>query len=164
MPVQEKFLVWWNARSDRERKILLAWSVSAALLLLWFGLLSPLFQRMATLEKRVPQLEAQLNRMRLRPAETPRAASAGGAAGADLRSTLYGLLAERKLSAELRALSTSRVEMRLPELPVKEALEVIDSLRQEAGARVVVFNVRTESASGSASGASRIVVELERAP
>ncbi len=164
MPVQEKILVWWHARSDRERKILLAWSVSAALLLLWFGLLSPLFQRIATLEKRVPQLEAQLNRMHLRPVDAPRAANTARPAGEDLRSTLYGLLAERKLSAELRALSNSRVEMRLPELPVKEALEVLDSLRQEAGARVAVFNVRTEVASGSASGMSRIVVELERAP
>ena len=125
MPVQEKILVWWHARSDRERKILLAWSVSAALLLLWFALLSPLFQRMATLEQRVPQLEAQLNRMRTRPVDAPRAASTGGAAGADLRSTLYGLLAERKLSAELRSLSNSRVEMRLPELPMKEALDML---------------------------------------
>ena len=157
---QEKYLAWWHARSDRERKILLVWSVSSVLLLLWFGLLVPLLQRIATLEKRVPQLETQLNRMRTRPVDAPRVASTGGAAGEDLRSTLYGLLAERKLSAELRALSTSRVEMRLSELPAKEALDVLDSLRQEAGARIAMFNVRTEGAAG---GASRIVVELERA-
>lgn len=159
--IPANLLLWWNERTVRERQILLAWSVVVGLLLIWFGLLSPLGKRIATLEKRVPALEAQLTAMRARPVAAPRAPSASGAANEDLRSTLYGVLAERKLNAELRALSSARVEMRLPELPMSEALELLDLLRKEAGARVVVLNVRTEAAPGAAS---RIVVELERAP
>lgn len=153
--------LWWSARSVRERQILLAWSVIVGLLLVWFGLLAPLGKRIATLEKRVPALEAQLTAMRARPVAVPRTQGASGAASEDLRSTLYGVLAERKLNAELRALSSSRVEMRLPELPMSEALDLLDLLRKESGARVVVLNVRNEGAPGAAS---RIVVELERAP
>ena len=158
-----KIAFWWQARTDRERKVLAAWSAVVVLLLLWFGVLSPLFQRIDALEKRVPMLESQLNRMRARPLDAGRTSGAQVAAqaGEDLRSVLFGVLAERKISAELRALSTSRVEMRLPELPMKEALDLLDALRQETGTRVAVLNVSTEAAPKSAA---RVVVELERAP
>jgi len=97
--------------------------------------------------------------MRARPVATQRTASSGEAAGGDLRSALFGALAEKKISAELRALSTRRVEMRLPELPIKEALDLLDTLRQASGARVAVLNVKAEVAPG---GPVRLVVELER--
>ena len=72
---------------------------------------------------------------------------------------LYGQLAERKLSAELRALSPTRVEMRLPEMPMQDALDLLDALRQQAGARVAVFAAKNDATAG---GRLRIVVELER--
>ncbi len=159
--MQEKLILWWQGRSDRERTILRAWGVAVGALLLWFAVLSPLFQRIATLEKRVPVLEAQLNKMRARPVESKRSPSAANPAQGDLRSTLFGMLAERNVSAELRALSNARVEMRLPELPMGEALVLLEALRRETGTRVAVLNVKTEAASGSVS---RVVVELERAP
>ena len=159
--MQEKLILLWQGRSRRERTILCAWGGIVVVLLLWFAVLSPLLQRIATLEKRVPVLEAQLNKMRARPAEHKRTQSAVNPANGDLRSTLFGLLAERKISAELRALSTERVEMRLPELPMGEVLELLDALRWETGTRVAVMNVKTEAATGSVS---RVVVELERAP
>lgn len=159
--MQEKLILWWQGRSPRERTILFAWGSAVTILLLWFAVLSPLLQRIATLEKRVPVLEAQLNKMRARPADSKRSPSAANPAQGDLRSTLFGLLAERKINAELRALSNARVEMRLPELPMGEVLELLDALRRETGTRVAVMNVKTEAAAGSAA---RVVVELERAP
>ncbi len=161
MPMQARILQWWQARSNRERTILLAWGAVVALLLMWFGVVAPLNQRIATLEKRIPELETQLNRMRAQPTGSPSAARPAGTVDGDLRSTLYGWLAERKLSAELRTLSSSRVEMRLPELPAKEALDVLDALRQEYGTRIAVVNLRGNAEPGSAV---RIVAELERTP
>lgn len=157
--MQEKIVLWWQARSARERGMVLAWAVVVGLLLLWFGVISPLARRIDTLQKRVPALEAQLNRMRARPPDALRARSGAEQASGDLRSTVFGLLAERNMNAELRALSTSRVEMRLPELPMSEAVELIDALRSASGARVAVFNVKTDNA---ASPVARVVVELER--
>ena len=154
--LQNKALLWWQARSPRERVILRAWAIVACVLLLWFAVLSPLGRRIDQLEQRVPELEAKLYSMRSQPLAAPRAP--GATSAADLRSTLYRLLAERKISGELRALSTSRVELRLPELPMKDAIELLEFLRQQSGARVVVFNARSEVAPAAAS---RVVVELE---
>ncbi|GHU33475.1 hypothetical protein AGMMS50256_25460 [Betaproteobacteria bacterium] len=160
MPIWQKLGQWWQERSGRERRILVAWAATVAVLSLWFGVCAPLFQRIAVLEKQVPELEILLNRMRT---QSPAVKSAGGAvvrqSNEDLRSVLFGQLAERKITAELRALSPTRVEMRLPEMPMKEALEILDALRQETGSHVVVFGARSEAPS---SGSARIVVELER--
>lgn len=158
--MNDRILLCWHTLPDRERKILAIWGAVAALLVVWFGLLSPLAQRIVALEKRVPALELQLNRMRARPLDSVRPIRSPGEAAGDLRSLVFGLLAERKINAELRALSTSRVEMRLPEMPVREALDLIDGLRQESGARVAQLNMQTE-AHGAAA---RVVVELERGP
>lgn len=154
--LKDKALLWWQARSPRERAILLAWAIVATVLLLWFAVLSPLTRRIDQLEQRVPELESRLYAMRAQPPSASRAASATSAA--DLRSTLYRLLADKKISGELRALSSSRVELRLPELPMNDALELLEFLRQQSGARVVVFNAKSEAAPAAAA---RVVVELE---
>lgn len=154
--LKDKALLWWQARSPRERAILLAWAVAATVLLLWFAVLSPLARRIDQLEQRVPELESKLYAMRAQPPGASRAPRATSAA--DLRSTLYRLLADKKISGELRALSSSRVELRLPELPMKDAFELLEFLRQQSGARVVVFNAKSEAAPAAAS---RVVVELE---
>ena len=159
--MKEKISVWWQGLSARERRILLIWGLTVAVLFVWFAVVSPLRKRIEQLETRVPELEARLNAMRAQPVDTPRAAGVSTKDNLDLRSTLFRLLSDKKISAELRAISNSRVEMRLPELPMKDALDLLDYLRQESAARVVVFNTKTESATGDLS---RIVVELERAP
>jgi len=154
--LKDNVVLWWHARSPRERTILLAWVTIATLLLLWFAVLSPLARRIDQLEKRVPELESKLYSMRAQPLNAVRAPSAASAA--DLRSTLFRLLADKKISGELRALSALRVELRLPELPMKDALELLEFLRQESGARVVVLNAKTDPAPATTS---HLVVELE---
>lgn len=158
--MKEKISVWWQGLSAREQRILAIWGTTVAVLVLWFAVLSPLRNRIDQLETRVPELEARLNAMRAQPMDTPRAPGTSTKDNFDLRSTLFRLLSDKKISAELRALSNTRVEMRLPELPMKDALDLLDYLRLESAARVVVFNAKTESTAGD----SRIVVELERAP
>ncbi|MDR2452212.1 MAG: type II secretion system protein M [Candidatus Accumulibacter sp.] len=161
-PIRQRLWQWWQERSGRERWILTLWAAAAAALLLWFGAYAPLAQRIAVLEKRVPELEMLLNRMRAQPSSGEAAAGAvAQPSGEDLRSVLYGQLAERSISAELRALSSARVEMRLPEMPIGDALDALDFLRRQTGARVAVFSARSDGSSG---GAVRVVVELERAP
>lgn len=159
--LQEYLLPWWQGRSVRERRLLAAWVAAVAVLALGFGVVAPLVQRIAVLEKRIPELERLLTRMRAQPPAVKGTAAAAPPSGEDLRSALYGQLAERKLSAELRALSPTRVEMRLPELPMQDALDLLDALRRQTGARVAVFGAKSDGAAGQAA---RLVVELERAP
>jgi len=158
---QEKLQPWWLERSRRERTMLSVWAAAVAVLGLWFGACAPLLQRIAILDRRVPELELQLNRMRTQPSAGKNAAATSvPQSGEDLRSVLYAQLAERKISAELRALSPTRVEMRLPQMPMRDALEILDALRGQTGARVAVFSARNDEATGTTA---RIVVELERA-
>ena len=159
--MREKTKIWWQALSDRERRILLIWASVVGALLLWFAIVAPLQNRNRQLEARIPELESRLNAMRAQPTDTHLAQVMGNKNGTDLRSNLFRLLSDKKISAELRAISSSRVEMRLPELPMQDALDLLDALRQESSARVVVFNAKTESAN---SKASRVVVELESRP
>ena len=154
----KKLLLWWSARTQRERLILLVWGGVMSLLLLWLAVLSPLQQRVRVLEKRVPQLEAKFNELRYRSADKASVRSSAGKASQDLRSELFRLLADKKISAELRAISNSRVEMRLPELPLSEAIDLLMALRQESGARIGVFNLRNEKPDG---GMVNIIVEFE---
>ena len=48
--LKDKALLWWHARSPRERTIQLAWAIVATFLLLWFAVLSPLGRRIAQLD------------------------------------------------------------------------------------------------------------------
>jgi type II secretory pathway component PulM len=159
VPIPQKLSSWWQGRSERERRILTVWALAVAVLALWFGVCAPLMQRIAALERRIPELERQLYRMRAPSAGTGAVNAAARQTGEDLRSVLYGQLAERSLRAELRALSAARVEMRLPEMPIEEAFDTLDFLRRQTGARVAVFGARSD---GSPGDPVRIVVELER--
>lgn len=155
--MRERLEHWWRSRSDRERRFLAAWGGAVAALLVWFGGISPLTQRIALLEKRIPELSGLLMRIQASPPAT--AATVRGSSGGDLRSSLLGILAERGVHAELNPVSSSRVEMRLTELPVRDALTLVDSLRQASEARVFRLDVQVD-----ARAVARTVVELERAP
>ena len=114
--MRQKAILWWQALSERERRILRIWALAVLALLVWFALLAPLNKRIAQLETRIPQLESRLNAMRAVPSSAPQAKTSANKDSADLRSTLFRLLSEKKISAELRALSSTRVEVRLPEM------------------------------------------------
>ena len=81
MPIQQKLGQWWQERSERERRILAVWAAAGTALSLWFGAGAPLMQRIAVLERRVPELEMLLNRMRAQPPAGTGAAVAGQSAG-----------------------------------------------------------------------------------
>ncbi len=155
--MDKKLILWWRTRTQRERLILLVWGSVMLLLFLWLAVLSPLNQRVQQLEKRIPQLESKFNELRYRSAERAATRPKAGKASQDLRSDLFRLLADKKISAELRAISNTRVEIRLPELSLAEAIDVLQMLRQESGARISVFNLRNEK-TGSAVN---IIAEFE---
>lgn len=154
----DKWILWWRTRTQRERLILLAWCVVMGGLLFWLAVLSPLNRRVQQLERQLPQLEGKFNELRYRSADKGVTRPASSKASADLRSELFRLLADKKITAELRAISNSRVEMRLPELPLPEALDLLMALRQESGAKITVFNLRSDKTSSSSVN---IIVEFE---
>ena len=56
--MQDKAVLWWQARPRRERTLLVLWGSAAAILLAWFAVVSPLSRRIDQLERRLPELES----------------------------------------------------------------------------------------------------------
>lgn len=157
--LQDKLWPWWQGRSPRERAMLAAWMVVVAVLALGLGVVVPLVQRIAFLEKRLPQLEQAVSQMRIPLSAGQEAPAPVPQSDGDLRSVVYSQLAELKLNGELRALSPTRVEIRLPAMPMQNGLDLLNTLRQRTGARIAVLGVKSGGDQGP-----QLVAELERAP
>lgn len=139
---------FWAARNLRERLML---GAGAAVLICAAYILavSSLQQRIASLQRKLPELLLSSYEIAGGSQAVPRAARSG-----DLRSELFKILADRGLQAELRALSTDKVEMRLPEQDAKTLISSLNAIRLAAGARVQSLQIRsTESAGGAGATA-----------
>lgn len=156
--MKRKFEQFWTLRSPSERKFLLAWSALLIGALAYFLLLSPLFQRIGLLQKSIPVLETQLFAMRAQPNVGGGKNISSVSATEDLRSSLFRLLANQQINADLRSISAKRIELRLPEMPAAEALERLDKLRQEAAARIVALSIKASATTNLV----QIILEMER--
>lgn len=156
--MKQRMTLFWQTRSLREQKVLLAWSVIVGTGLLYFGLIAPLQQQITRLQHGLPTLEGQLFAMRALPADATRHKPVSVNDQGDLRSTLFQLLSTRNNPADLRSLSAERVELRLPEQALPEALALADSLRQDAHARITALSIKRDDADSPA----RVVIEMER--
>ena len=79
-------------------------------------------------------------------------------ASGDLRSALFDSLEKQAVSADLRSLSTERAELRFAEMPTQQAIDVLEKLRADSGARVATLSIKR----GKSLGLVLIVVEMER--
>lgn len=156
--MKQRIVLFWQARNAREQKILLAWAAVMALVLLYSAVISPLQTRITRLQRSIPALESQLFAMRAQPPQAMRPASANTTG--DLRTTLFQLIGAQKRSIDLRSISAERVELRLPALPVNEALSLADSLRRDAQARIAMLAIQNDGKDN----AVRLVLEMERNP
>ena len=155
--LKEKIMRFWLTQSAREQKFLFIWASLLLCALLYFLVFAPLTQRMARLEKSLPAQEALLFAMRAYA--TPAAsATAAGVASGDLRSALFDSLEKQAVFADLRSLSTERAELRFAEMPTQQAIDVLEKLRADSGARVATLSIKR----GKSLGLVLIVVEMER--
>lgn len=153
--MKKNLLALWQARNAREQKILMVWVACLMLALVYMGIVSPLRTRIDRLERNIPTLESQLFAMRAEPPQPlhPAAQSEG-----DLRSVLFRLISAQKKNIDVRSLTPSRVELRLPPLPATEVFSLIDSLRRDARASVAVLSIQNDSKENRV----RVVLEMER--
>lgn len=158
--MKQRIVLFWQSRNAREQKILLAWAMIMALILLYSAVISPLQTRITRLQHSIPALESQLFAMRAQPPQAMRPASANAHSGSDLRTSLFQLIGAQKRSIDLRSISAERVELRLPALPVDEALLLADNLRRDAQARIAMLAIQNDGKDNTV----RLVLEMERNP
>ena len=146
---------WWQARVLRER-LALAAALATLVCASYYLSVSSLQQKIVRLERQLPELMQQS--FEISASARPQA-QAPVARGADLRSDLFRILAEREVLAELRALSATRVEMRLPPQPGSTLLTSLQAIRLASGARVESLQLRNGE-----DKLSEATVILERQP
>lgn len=146
---------YWSARTERERRFILIWAAALGTLILIFGIALPLNQKIAQLEKRIPPLEKQLLLMRAQTQNTP---AKPATSIADLRSTLFEILARDKIHADIRALTNGRIELRLPAMHFQDGLSLANNLRQETRAQILALQITANAPAQPA----QLVLEMGR--
>lgn len=144
--------MYWQQRNARERKMLMIWSIAVGLAILYFGIYSPLTTQIGKLSVSVPRLEGQLFAMRGSKPDTNRPKAASG----DLRSATFAALAAKKISADVRSISATQLELRTSPASVSEALELANALKSELGAKVIALQIKQDDS------AAALVLVLER--
>lgn len=145
---------FWAARDAREKLILTAGFVVIAVAL-YVLCITTLNKSIAGLERKLPEL--LLNNYEI--AAGGKAAGPRAARNGDLRSDLFKVLADRGLKADLRALSTHQVEMRLPDQDAKTLLNDLNAIRLATDAHIVSLQLRAAD-----KGLTGATATLERAP
>ena len=143
---------YWQQRNPRERKMLAIWSLAVVLAILYFGIYSPLNAQITQLSASVTRLEGHLFAMRGSKPDAVRAKTTTG----DLRSAVFAALSAKKISADVRSISTTQLELRSSHPSVNEALQLANSLKTELGAKVISIQIKQDN------GSAALVFVLER--
>ncbi len=137
---------FWLERNARERAMLSACAGLILFAILYTGLWQPLVTQRATLNKRVPQLQAQLAQM-----QHDLQLLKGGATVArsdDLRQAVTASLQQHGLKSDLQALPDNRIRIDVPEADFSHVLDFVGALQRETGAHVVSFDANGAQSNG----------------
>lgn len=145
---------YWAERNPRERLMLQIWLSAVLLAALYFGVYSPLTTQIKRLELTVPKLETQL--MAMRGSKSDVATLKPNQGQQDLRTATFTALSAKKISADVRSLTPTQVELHASLPNVNEALQLASALRGETAAKISAIQIKTE-----AQGVALVMV-LER--
>lgn len=159
MAWREKIKNFWDKRTTREQKILLWWMGGLACFLLYFLAVEPITKRIERLQKTLPDLEATLLSMRSDFAVGQQSV-ATQVKYTNLRSALFQFLEKHNISGDLRFPETDRAQLRLPEMDITQALDMLQKLRLEVAGRITMLSIKR----GRNNGQALIVVEVQRTP
>lgn len=152
--LESRLQAFWAARNARER-LILTLGISIAVIAFYLMAVDAVNKKIVGLQHRLPELMLNNYEIASGSKTAPKTAKRAG----DLRSDLFKILAERKLQADLRAISPTQVEMRMPDQDAKTLLENLNAIRLAADARVSSLQLR--AADKGNTGATAM---LERAP
>ncbi|WP_348943886.1 type II secretion system protein GspM [Chitinibacter sp. FCG-7] len=153
-PLIVKAQNYWQARSPRERRVLQIWLLLVASAAIYWGLYSPLSAEITRLQRAVPTLENQL--ITMRGSKTEVAVLQPSAAQQDLRTAAFAAISSKQLSADIRSITPTQLELRASLPTVNEALNLAHSLRNELAAKISAIQIKSD-AQGTA-----LLIILER--
>jgi general secretion pathway protein M len=125
-------IVFWEARSAQERKLLTLGAAVVVLALVWAVLFAPAMEGRAELKKSLPQLRQQAAQLQALAAE---AGTLSGSAPVDVavmsRDSLVSSLAARSLTATSVGITGEYAKLELRNVPFGALLQWLDAVRRE---------------------------------
>ncbi|MDR3428909.1 MULTISPECIES: type II secretion system protein M [Silvimonas] len=129
---------FWQARNARERNILAVGGAIVLIAVVYAGIWQPLVTQRAQLNKRVPQLQADLAQMQ-RGLQLLKGGS-NVVRTDDLRAAVTASLQQHGIKADLQAQPDNKIRIDAPQADFAQVLELVGALPRETGSHVVTFD------------------------
>jgi general secretion pathway protein M len=147
--VKASALVFWDARSEQERKLLSLGGAFAALALVWATLIAPAFEGRAQLQKSLPELRQQAAQLQALAAE---AATLSGQTppqvGAMSSASLTSSLTARSLAAQSVGMTGEYAKLELRGVPFGALVQWLAVLQQESRISVEDASIVAQATPG----------------
>ncbi|SMC24732.1 Type II secretory pathway, component PulM [Andreprevotia lacus DSM 23236] len=130
--LKQTVLAYWQARNEREQRMLTLCGVVVALFVLYAGLWQPLSKAQASQQQQLPRLQQSLIELQQGITALKGQPATGGNDG-DLRTTVQAQLDRYGIKADLQVLPQERIKLQAGQLDTDKALKLIAALERGAG-------------------------------
>ena len=166
--MKEALLAQWNARTQRERRVLAAGAVALAVMLGYVLLWNPARQGVAQLQNTLPQLRADLNVMRVQSEEFTRlrkAAPKSRLDAAGMRAAVQAVAAKRGIDRAIERMDmtgTDRMRIVFGSVPFEAWIGWVDSLQRDH--QIVIEATRIDTLGRPGFTKAELILYLPNAP
>ncbi len=155
---------WWKALEKREQRIVLWGGVIVILLILYFGLLSPMQDKVATLQKSVSNNTSLLVWMKQAKSEVKRSeknrVNSASNRSKSLLTVVDSSIKQKKLSAsvtEIKQVNKSQVQVKLGEVRFESLIAWLQQLQSRDGVNISKITLRRTETEGIVSADAVLV-------
>lgn len=142
-------LVFWQARSEQERKLLTLGSVVVVLALVWTMLIAPAIEGRAQLQKSLPQLRQQASRLQALAAQAAALSGQVPVQAARMSSaSLNASLAARSLTASSLGVTGEYAKLELRGVPFGALTSWLAQVQQESRITVEDASIVAQATPG----------------
>ena len=166
--MKEALLAQWNARTQRERRVLAAGAVALAVMLGYVLLWNPARQGVAQLQNTLPQLRADLNVMRVQSEEFTRlrkVAPKSRLDAAGMRAAVQAVAAKRGIDRAIERTDmtgTDRMRIVFGSVSFEAWIGWVDSLQRDH--QIVIEAARVDTLGRPGFAKVELILYLPNAP
>jgi general secretion pathway protein M len=152
-----KLKEFWQQCQPRERLYLSACGAVALLAFLYAGVWQPITTSREQLSKQVPQMQMQLAELQRQLAQL-KSSPAGPSRNGDLRAAVQASLDARNTSADIQAISSDKLQIKIAQIRFADALPLMTALRNETGSHINHLQI----SGAEHNGIVQLSAEVER--
>lgn len=151
--LKEGVLVYWNARTDQERKFLAVGGGVVLLALVYSLFIGPAVEGRASLKKALPELRQQAAQLQAMAAEAQTISGAGVPQVAPMtQESLTASLAARSIKPESITMTGEFAKLQVKEVAFANLVTWLDAQRREGRIMVQDMDIAAQGAAGMVGG------------